>query len=191
VKKRTKELMIANEELRRISFLDGLTGIANRRYFDEFLEREWHRAKRGKTSLALLMLDVDCFKNYNDTYGHLAGDECLKKIATLLKATMKRPTDLAVRYGGEEFAVVLPDTNVEGARIVGEKIRRGVEQLGISHKNSSISKVVTISIGIATMSVIDGGEPITMIADADNALYQAKQCGRNQIKIAESSREGV
>lgn len=187
VQKRTEELMIVNEELRRISFMDGLTGIANRRYFDEILEREWQRSKRENTSLALIMLDVDFFKNYNDAYGHIAGDECLKRIAEVLKTTAKRPTDLVVRYGGEEFAIVLPDTDVQGARVVGERVRSGVEKLGIQHKMSPISKVVTASIGISVVVLAKETLPITMIAAADEALYQAKQSGRNQIKVAENS----
>jgi len=183
VKKRTEELMIVNEELRKISFLDGLTGIANRRYFDEFLAREWQRSKRENTSLALVMLDVDFFKDYNDAYGHIAGDECLKKIANILETTTKRATDHAVRYGGEEFAIILPDTNVQGAMIVGERVRSGVEKLGIRHRKSPISEVVTVSLGI-TVELATETLPHTIIASADEALYQAKQNGRNQIKIA-------
>ncbi len=187
VKKRTEELMTVNEELRRISFFDGLTGIANRRYFDEFLEREWQRAKRENTPLALIMLDVDFFKNYNDTYGHIAGDECLKKIADILKTTTKRSTDLVARYGGEEFAIILPDTNVQGARTVGERVRSGVEKLGSRHKKPPIYGFVTVSIGISVAMLAKETLPITIIADADEALYQAKQSGRNQIKVAENS----
>lgn len=187
VKKRTEELMIANKELRRISFFDGLTGIANRRYFDEFLEREWQRAKRGNTPLALIMLDVDFFKDYNDTYGHIVGDECLKRIADVLKTATKRSTDLVARYGGEEFVIILPDTNVQGARTVGERIRSGVEKLGIRHKKSPSTGIVTVSIGISVAGLAKETLPITMLADADEALYQAKQSGRNRIKVAENS----
>ena len=190
VKKRTEELMIANAELQRISFLDGLTGIANRRYFDEFLEREWQRSKRDNTSLALIMLDVDYFKNYNDTYGHIVGDECLKIIADILKTTIKRSTDLVVRYGGEEFAIVLPDTNVQGARMVGERIRSSIEKLGIQHKTSPINGIVTASLGIAVAVTAKDTLPIKIVAAADEALYQAKQSGRNQVKVADNS-EGV
>ena len=187
VKKRTEELMIVNEELRHISFFDGLTGIANRRYFDEFLEREWQRSKRENTPLALIMLDVDFFKNYNDTYGHIVGDECLKRIADVLKTTTQRSTNLVARYGGEEFVIILPDTNVEGAKTVGEIIRSGVEKLGIRHKNSLSSGVVTVSIGISVSALDKENLPIAILADADEALYQAKQSGRNRIKVAENS----
>jgi len=191
VKKRTEELMIVNEELRRISFLDGLTGIANRRYFDEFLEREWQRSKRENTSLALIMLDVDFFKNYNDTYGHIAGDECLRRIADILKTTAKRATDLVVRYGGEEFAIILPDTNVQCAKIVGERVRSGVEKLAIRNKTSPISEVVTVSVGISVSVLAKEALPITIIAAADEALYQSKQNGRNRIKVANVSWDGT
>jgi len=184
VKKRTQELMFANEELQRISFLDGLTDIANRRYFDDFLDKEWQRAKRNNTSLALIMLDVDFFKAYNDTYGHVAGDECLKMVAGILKASTKRATDLVARYGGEEFTLVLPDTDVRGATIVAETVRVNVEQLAIKHKNSLISDNITISVGITVVGAAWDIMPMDIIAAADQALYLAKQKGRNRVEMA-------
>jgi len=186
VAKRTQELMVVNKELQKLSFMDGLTEIANRRYFDEILEKEWQRVKRNKTSLALIMIDVDFFKAYNDTYGHVAGDECLKMIAGILKASTKRATDLVARYGGEEFIVVLPDTDVAGAAMVGETVRVNVEKLGIIHRNSPISDRVTISVGIAVVGAAWNIVPMDIIAAADKALYQAKQGGRNKIVMMEN-----
>ncbi|WP_378954562.1 diguanylate cyclase [Pelosinus sp. sgz500959] len=179
-------LLILNEELQRISLSDGLTGIANRRYFDEFLEREWQRAKRDKTSLALLMIDLDFFKNYNDTYGHMAGDECLKLIAKELRSIPKRSIDIVARYGGEELAFVLPDMNELDAIVMGEQVRVAVEQLAIEHKGSSISESVTVSVGIAVMIPDQDDISAMIIAKADEALYQAKREGRNQVKLAKS-----
>lgn len=182
VEKRTRELTIANEKLRRSSFFDGLTDIANRRYLDVFLEREWQQSKRENIPLAFIMLDVDFFKSYNDNYGHLAGDECLKQIANTLKKIMQRPTDLVARYGGEEFAIVLPNTDIQGAEMLGEKVRNAVEKLGIGHQRSPISAVVTVSLGISA-AVVPTETVRTLIANADEALYQAKQNGRNQVKV--------
>lgn len=179
-----RDLMILNEDLRRVSLSDGLTGIANRRYFDEFLEREWQRAKREKTSLALVMVDIDFFKAYNDTYGHIAGDDCLKLIANMLEAMPKRAIDIVARYGGEELAIVLPETDEQGAKIVAEKVRSGVEELGIEHRQSSISKNVTVSVGVAVMIPEQDARPSTLIAAADQALYLAKGEGRNCIRMA-------
>ncbi|MBP2637477.1 MAG: diguanylate cyclase/phosphodiesterase [Firmicutes bacterium] len=181
------QLLILNEELRRTSLADGLTGIANRRYFDVFLEREWQRATQEKKPLALLMVDIDFFKAYNDTYGHLAGDDCLKLIAKVLDTTPKRPMDTAARYGGEEFAIVLPDTDEPNAITVAEKIRVGVEKLDIEHAGSSISTHVTVSIGIAVISPAPDTLPVAIITAADSALYQAKREGRNRIKVAEKN----
>jgi len=177
-------LMILNEDLKRISLSDGLTGIANRRYFDEFLEREWQRGKRDKTALALVMVDIDFFKAYNDTYGHIAGDDCLKLIAKMLEGMPKRGIDIVVRYGGEELALVLPDTDEQGAAIVAEKVRSSVEELGIEHKQSSVSNYVTVSVGVAVIVPEQDSLPATLIAAADLALYLAKGQGRNRIKIA-------
>jgi len=180
-----KDLLLLNEDLRRIALSDGLTGIANRRYFDDFLEREWQRAKREKSSLALVMVDIDFFKAYNDTYGHIAGDDCLKMIARLLEAMPKRGIDIVARYGGEELAIVLPATDEQGAKIVAEKVRAGVENLGIEHKKSSISKNVTVSVGVAVMVPEQDAMAPCLIAAADQALYLAKEQGRNQVKVAQ------
>ena len=184
VVKRTEELMLVNEELQRISFLDGMTNIANRRCFDEFIEKEWQRVKQNNSSLALIIIDVDFFKDYNDTYGHVAGDECLKMIAGILKASTQQTKDLVARYGGEEFIVVLPDTDISDTAIVGEALRVNVERLAIKHKKSPISDHVTISVGVAVVRAADNITPMDIIAAADQALYQAKKRGRNRIEMA-------
>ena len=183
VAERTRELTVANEELSMLSLQDGLTRMANRRYFDESLEREIQRAKREQTSIALIILDVDFFKLYNDTYGHVAGDECLRRIASALRGITKRGTDLAARYGGEEFAIILPNTDQTGAVKVGERILTQVRELAISHEVSSFEKIVTVSIGIAVL--IPGADvtPERLIIAADQALYQAKHSGRNQLQL--------
>ncbi|MBP2652443.1 MAG: diguanylate cyclase/phosphodiesterase [Firmicutes bacterium] len=180
-----KALLFLNEELRRISLLDGLTGIANRRYFDEYLEKEWQRAKREKAALTFIMVDIDYFKGYNDAYGHLAGDDCLRMIAGVLNNMPRRSTDIVSRYGGEEFAIILPDTDKQGAAVIGEKVRSCVENLGIKNKASLISENVTVSVGIATFIPEKDALPSIIIASADKALYQAKHEGRNRIRIAE------
>ncbi len=182
VQERTYELELLNEKLERLSLSDGLTGIANRRYFDDFLAREWGRAKRDQTPISLLMLDVDNFKLYNDTYGHIAGDECLKKIATILGGVTKRSTDLAARYGGEEFALILPNTTQENSLLIGNKILASIEELRLEHSASSVSRFVTVSIGSASFVPTRGSSPEIILLAADQVLYQAKQTGRNQLK---------
>jgi diguanylate cyclase (GGDEF)-like protein/PAS domain S-box-containing protein len=169
------------ELLRRLSTQDGLTGIANRRHFDEFLNREWRRALRNGSPFSLIMADIDYFKAYNDTYGHQMGDECLRQIASTLKQTLNRPEDLVARYGGEEFAVVLPGTKANGAVYVAETLRTRVENLGIPHASSGISPVVTISLGIASLIPVREHSPEMLISASDQALYQAKSQGRNRI----------
>jgi len=175
----------AEEALRRLSSMDGLTEIANRRHFNDFLDREWKRAKRCSAEMSLIVCDIDFFKDYNDTYGHLTGDECLKKVADILGRMLKRPSDLVARYGGEEFAVVLPDTSADGAAVVAEALKSGVEALMIPHSKSLVSRYVTISIGVATTTPSQNTSPTELIAAADKALYRAKQEGRNRIKHAE------
>jgi len=177
-----KELKDANRELKRLSRVDGLTGIANRRAFDERLEKEWNRAVREKTSLSLLLCDIDFFKRFNDRYGHQEGDECLKKIAAELETHAHRPADLAARYGGEEFAVILPGTDEEGAMKVGEEVRASIEALAIAHEDV-VTGTTTISVGCAVM-VPEGAEDVSgLIRRADAALYSAKDLGRNRVEI--------
>jgi diguanylate cyclase (GGDEF)-like protein/PAS domain S-box-containing protein len=175
----------ANRELQRISQQDGLTGIANRRYFDESLALEWQRGLRSGQMLSLIIADVDHFKDYNDHYGHQAGDECLKKIAAALNGQLSRPADLVARYGGEEFVVLLPDTSPNGARHMAERMRAAVESLAIPHEKSEVAPHVTLSLGTATIKPVPGTPPESLIAAADKALYQAKSLGRNRVFLSE------
>lgn len=178
---RTRELQALNEELRRISRADGLTGLANRRYFDEFLQREWLRARRNQECLALIMIDVDEFKSYNDYYGHLHGDDCLRRIGAALVQTVKRSSDLVARYGGEEFAVVLPATSEKGALELAVQIQQAVASACIRHERSHNGEVITVSMGIATFTPQGDDTYRELVAVADQALYQAKRQGRNCI----------
>jgi diguanylate cyclase (GGDEF)-like protein/PAS domain S-box-containing protein len=168
-------------ELMRLSYFDGLTGIANRRYFEDIAKREWRRALREECPLSLLMGDIDFFKNYNDTYGHLEGDECLRKVAAVLKENLKRPGDMVARYGGEEFVILLPDTDAKNATTVAEILRSRVENLGVEHIESYINDVVTISVGVASVLPAEDISLPTLISNADQALYRAKKAGRNRI----------
>ncbi|WP_300435268.1 diguanylate cyclase [Zoogloea sp.] len=181
----TRKLDDANQELTRLSSLDGLTGISNRRQFDETLLREWRRLGRQGRPLSMLLCDVDYFKQFNDGYGHQVGDECLKAVARTLKDTLRRPADLVARYGGEEFAVILPDTEITGALQVAEAMRSAVEGLNITHRYSKGGSVVTISIGVASTTPLrTGSDSSVLLKRADDALYQAKQAGRNRIAAA-------
>jgi diguanylate cyclase (GGDEF)-like protein len=177
-----EQLDAANKKLTQMSYLDGLTAVANRRYFEEFFTREWKNSIRQKEFLSLIMLDIDCFKAYNDTYGHLNGDDCLKKIAKTLDNALKRPRDFLCRYGGEEFIAVLPDTDKEGVSTVAKRFLSQTKKLKIPHKASPVCKIVTISIGVATTKPDKREESNTFINEVDKALYAAKQSGRNCIK---------
>lgn len=180
------QLRAANSELERISQSDGLTGVANRRHLDAYLDREWRSAARAGRPLSLIMIDIDHFKAYNDHYGHQGGDDCLKEVAGALISALGRPHDLLARYGGEEFAVVLPDTPLEGARHIAENLRGAVEGLHIPHVKSATSKYVTVSLGVAAMAP-DAREaiPAVLVATADRALYRAKAQGRNRVCTSE------
>lgn len=187
---RTQELQKLNEKLSLFSTQDGLTGIANRRYFDEFLERELQRGQRQGTQITLIMADLDYFKGFNDIYGHQTGDACLKAVASVLKAALKRGTDLVARFGGEEFSIVLLDTEKAGALLLAEEIRAKVEALKIEHKGSSVNSAVTISLGVAMTIPGQNPAPAAIIATADKALYQAKHEGRNRVILYEGKGEG-
>lgn len=182
VKARTLELEALNQELRQLSVSDGLTGIANRRHFDNYLQSEWAKAVRYGKTLALIMVDIDFFKAYNDTYGHQTGDECVIKIAAVLQNGVKRASDLTARYGGEEFAIILPETNASGALLLAEQLRLAVEQQEMEHY-SSVYGIVTISLGVAACTPKPGSSPAVVISRADQALYDAKRQGRNQVRL--------
>ena len=182
VHERTLELENINQKLKELSLQDGLTGLANRRYFDEYLSREWQRAMREQQPLSLLLLDVDHFKLYNDAYGHIAGDECLKQVAAVMKAAAKRATDLAARYGGEEFVLILPGIAQEQAMAMAYKMLTRIEEIGLEHKNSPVRPYVTFSIGCATFVPVMHSSPESILLAADQALYLAKQLGRNQVQ---------
>jgi diguanylate cyclase (GGDEF)-like protein len=177
---------LAEMKLRSYAFQDGLTQLANRRSFDAVLTREWARALRDRTSLALLMIDADNFKAYNDRYGHQMGDDVLKAVARCITGSVERPNDLAARYGGEEFAVILPATSPAGARMIAEKIRVAVVSLRIPHLDTA-AQVVSISIGFAAFVPTDAGNERSLIGSADAALYDAKHNGRNRVESARVS----
>ncbi|HEY0635961.1 MAG TPA: diguanylate cyclase, partial [Gammaproteobacteria bacterium] len=172
-------------ELQRLSSLDGLTGIANRRAFDARLEEEWTRARRNRSSLALLLIDIDFFKTYNDSLGHQAGDQCLREVAQTLQNEMKRPADLVARYGGEEFAVILPDTDQFGAGVVALNINNALRQRALHHPASSIAPIITLSIGVNAIIPDSLASTQEFIEGADRALYEVKHNGRNSIGFAQ------
>jgi diguanylate cyclase (GGDEF)-like protein len=184
LRKTQDKLRKANDQLQRLSAIDSLTGIANRRCFDATLLREWRRCSRSSLPLSLLVVDVDLFKLFNDHYGHQMGDECLKIVAHTLQEMTRRQDDLVARYGGEEFAVILPETNPDGAFAVAEDIRAGVAGLNVDHAWSTVAPIVTVSIGVASIippKDSEAGIP-ALIKAADDALYSAKESGRNQVK---------
>jgi len=164
----------------RIALQDGLTGIPNRRAFDQTLLREWLRAQRTLTKLSLVMMDIDYFKSYNDTYGHLAGDDCLRKVTDAVVKAL-RASDFPARFGGEEFVCILPETDEEGALISAERIREHVAAAGIPHGASPVAPHITISLGVATIAPDEDTEPEALIAMADCLLYKAKHSGRNRV----------
>jgi diguanylate cyclase (GGDEF)-like protein len=178
-----EELELLNNHLRTLADTDPLTEVANRRMFDLSLAREWRRSAREQSPLALLMVDIDAFKAFNDFYGHPAGDICLRSVAAVMAAAARRPGDLAARYGGEEFAIILPGTEIEGARHVAEKIRAGLAARALSHEASEHG-LVTVSIGAASLIAQPGGDPEMLIALADAALYTAKHSGRDCVRLA-------
>jgi diguanylate cyclase (GGDEF)-like protein len=184
VLQRTAELQAANQRLEQLSITDGLTGLANRRHFDATFEQEWQRAIRQGSPLAVLMLDVDHFKAYNDHYGHPAGDECLRQLAHILHAQVKRAGELAARYGGEEFVVLLPGVSVDLAGQTAERIRSALELLSMPHQASAVSQVVTLSVGVAVAQPQRGENPYSLLKAADEALYQAKAQGRNRVVLS-------
>jgi diguanylate cyclase (GGDEF)-like protein len=179
--KTEKALEVANQKLQELSLTDGLTGIANYRKFDQYLHQVWQRMTRKQSPISIIICDVDYFKQFNDTYGHQAGDFCLQEIAHAIASTLQRPDDLAARYGGEEFIVLLPDTDDAGAVQVAEKIQDAIAELDIPHAGSPAAPCVTFSVGLATTVPEHGSAPKTLLKSADRALYRAKNGGRNQI----------
>jgi diguanylate cyclase (GGDEF)-like protein len=174
-------LQEANTELTRLAYLDDLTQIANRRRFDEQLNQEWRTLERAQLPLSLILCDVDFFKQYNDTYGHQAGDECLRQVAQAVAAAVRRPADLATRYGGEEFALLLPNTPLAGAIEVASSLQSLISDLKLPHQKSQVSEYVTLSLGVATLVPTRAESPQQLAVDADRALYHAKASGRDRI----------
>ena len=176
VQQRTLELEEANRRLEELSFLDGLTEVANRRQFEQILDLEWRRAVRSGSPLSLILADIDHFKAFNDNHGHQAGDRCLRDVATLLDSIVQRAGDQVARYGGEEFAAMLPETDAEGAESIAERMRRAVESLETGGGR------VTVSIGVATTVAGETRSAESLVAAADAALYEAKRAGRNTVR---------
>ncbi|WP_425914794.1 diguanylate cyclase domain-containing protein [Pseudomonas sp. GWSMS-1] len=174
-------LKLQNDYLKGLASLDGLTGIPNRRAFDVRLTQAWSQACREGGTLSLMMVDIDYFKRYNDHFGHVQGDECLRQVAKAIAQSVNRPYDMAARFGGEEFVCVLPETTLQGALILAEKIQARIRQLANAHPGSEVSEWVSLSIGVASLQPRVDREPSELIALADQQLYQAKHNGRNQI----------
>ena len=187
--KQTMKLEALNQELSLISMKDSLTGLYNRRYFDEFIRVEWIRAFRDKNPISFIFIDIDYFKAFNDTYGHLVGDDCLIGVASAMAESDKRTGDLVARYGGDEFAIILPSTDSYGAQLVAEKIVKAVECLQISHLSSSINQHITVSAGVTTLIPSEGKSYFDLIKKADQALYRAKENGRNRVAVLKDGKK--
>ena len=182
--KTQQELQEKNEALKKLTCQDGLTGIANRRRMDEFLRKECLRSVRDDTPLSFILIDIDYFKPYNDHYGHLAGDECLQKVARGLEAVVRRGSDLIARYGGEEFAAVLPNTDWQGAERIANELLEKIRSLSLPHEYSGAADIITISMGVISRLACKDMAPEDMINEADAALYEAKSSGRNRYQLA-------
>jgi diguanylate cyclase (GGDEF)-like protein len=179
-RKRGEEKLISlQKELETLSFMDGLTGVANRRMFDSIMEKEWANAKRNNQPLSLIMIDIDYFKQYNDHYGHIQGDDCLKRVAKVLSSAASRPRDFLARFGGEEFVMVLPETDEKSAEMIAERCRHLIIEDHIPHAESSVAEELTVSLGVGTTVPSQDAEPIGFIDEVDKRLYQAKLKGRN------------
>ncbi|MEM9265338.1 MAG: diguanylate cyclase [Cyanobacteria bacterium P01_F01_bin.13] len=176
-----QELKLANQQLHRLASIDDLTSIANRRIFNEKIENEWERLCREQAPLGLSLIDIDCFKAYNDTYGHLNGDKCLRQVANIVNTCARRPADIAARYGGEEFALILPNTDLEGVICVSKSVQKQLQELAIPHVSSMVNPLVTVSIGVVAVVPTLSDSPQTLISWADQALYKAKNNGRDRV----------
>ncbi len=191
IEARTQELKEANETLERLSREDSLTGLANRRWFAQFLAQAWRTALRDNKAISILIMDIDDFKAYNDQYGHQKGDECLKHVADAIRSAVGRASDLVSRYGGEEFVVVLGDTPLEGALRIAEQIRAAVEALKIPHKASKYQRHITLSIGVTSTLPTHDSQPETVLIAADRAMYNAKHEGKNRVAYSTAARTGT
>lgn len=180
-KKTEEQLANLRKELEEMSYKDGLTGVANRRMFDSVLELEWSNARRSRQPLSLIMLDIDHFKEYNDHYGHIQGDDCLIRVAKVLATAATRSRDFIARFGGEEFVLVLPETDAEAAAKIAERCRQLIFKAQIPHLNSSVSNVITISVGVGTILPSHQDQPMAFVEATDKKLYLAKQQGRNRV----------
>lgn len=182
-KRSEEEVQRLQHELDALSFRDGLTDISNRRMFDQVLEREWASAYRSSQPLSVVLVDIDCFKQFNDSYGHLAGDECLKRVANLLDGAASRPRDFVARFGGEEFVLVLPDTDRDAAVTVAERCRRLVEEARLLHEGSTAGPHLSISLGVAAVTPTDRDSMGGFLTDLGQALARAKEQGRNRVAV--------
>jgi len=181
-RKTTEEkLIVLQKELEELSFKDGLTGIPNRRMFNSIIETEWANALRNHQPLSLIMIDIDYFKQYNDHYGHIQGDDCLRRVAQVLSAAATRARDFLARFGGEEFVLVLPETDAEAAKNVAERCRSLIFKEQIFHEKSQVSQLLTVSLGVGTIIPMRSDTPLMFVDKVDRRLYQAKQKGRNCI----------
>lgn len=181
------ELKARNEQLEDLSRHDPLTGVANRRFLDETLDRIWRQSVRAGRPICVLLMDVDFFKAFNDNYGHLRGDQVLKQVARTLQDNLHRATDYLARYGGEEFCVILTDTGLNEALIVAETLRASVQRLGIQHEYSDCARVITVSVGVSSVMADQSVMHMDLIGQADRALYQAKRAGRNRVETPEGT----
>lgn len=182
-KKTEEQLLSLQRELQDLSFKDGLTGVANRRRFDSLVEVEWNAARRNQRPFSLVMFDIDFFKQYNDHYGHIQGDDCLKRVARILRTGAARPRDFLARYGGEEFALVLPETDEAGAGYVAARCRDALRNEGIAHEVSPVATVVTVSAGVGTIVPTATDEIMPFVDEVDRRLYRAKSSGRNSVVV--------
>jgi diguanylate cyclase (GGDEF)-like protein len=176
------EVKVLSYELEKMSNIDVLTNLYNRRFFNEMYQKEWYSALRSKASLAIIMIDIDYFKKYNDTYGHLQGDKCLKAVAEAIQESVKRPRDIVVRYGGEEFVILLPESSIDGAIHIAKTVLSNVEALILSHVASPLYGKVSVSIGVAALIPTNDNIPDLLLHTMDEALYRAKGDGRNCIR---------
>ncbi|MFV3370027.1 diguanylate cyclase domain-containing protein [Pseudomonas sp. NY15435] len=187
-KRAEEQLIMLQRQLEEYSYKDGLTGVANRRMFDSVLDTEWGSAQRSGQPISLVLLDIDYFKQFNDHYGHIQGDDCLRTVGKALAGALHRPRDFIARFGGEEFVLVLPETDSEAARQVAERCRTVLHEQQISHEKSNVSSLLTISLGVGTAVPSSSDRPLDFVAAVDRLLYQAKQAGRDRLVTAQWSR---